>query len=180
MELVFSSPKWLTQPLPLKKFESLKSKRGRETLRRKGKGSGKSLGLIGNARYEGETSPLLPFPPNPSSVCAPLHRCSLPCVMLSPHFPNFSYRVYLLHPFPSPLSPAVDLTHLQRDSSAASHGSPQPHRNNAHKDGMPVLPLSLHPKRPGATCRHSQQGVPSLWLIWRSQEGRWLCLCFAA
>lgn len=103
VELVFSSPKWLTQPLPLKKFESLKSKRGRETLRRKGKGSGKSLGLIGNARYEGETSPLLPFPPNPSSVCAPLHRCSLPCVMLSPSFskPFLSRLPFASLPIPS-------------------------------------------------------------------------------
>lgn len=69
-ELVFSSPKWLTRPLPLKKFESLKSKRGRETLRRKGKDSGKSQGLIGNARYEGETSPLLLFPPPFLCLCS--------------------------------------------------------------------------------------------------------------
>lgn len=79
-KLGFSSPKWLMQPLPLKKFESLNSKRGRETLRRKGKGSGKSLGQIGNARYEGKNSPLLPFhPPDPSlsvqcftGVCCPV------------------------------------------------------------------------------------------------------------
>lgn len=81
-----TAPTWLTRLLPLKKFESLNWKRGRETLRRKGKGSGKSLGQIANARY-GENLPPPSSPCTLPSVCVALCRGSLPCVMLYPSFP---------------------------------------------------------------------------------------------
>lgn len=58
---LFHSSKWLMLLLLLKKFGRLKLMNGRRRKKRRGKGRGKSLGKIGNARYE-PTYPTISFP----------------------------------------------------------------------------------------------------------------------
>lgn len=125
-ELVFSSPKWLTQLLPLKKFESLNLKRGRETLRRKGKGSGKSLEQIGNARYEGRNSPFL-FPPSPlpHPPCSPFQGF----IAMYSALPSIFLTFHILFPICIPSHPLWTYPHcnpvIQVLSVMAAHSYPQ-------------------------------------------------------
>lgn len=83
-EQVFPSPKWHMLLLPLKKFGRLKSMKERRRKRKRGKGRGKSLGKIGNARYE-HICPTLTFP-SPSPYTTRIQVLSVGHTALHPFF----------------------------------------------------------------------------------------------